>query len=91
MKKKDRRYHIHITSGDQKAPRGFKLTTIVLENKKIIGEHNMFTRTFVGTKDIQRDIEFMKSNFSKMFNDIQRFKIELLDEPHNILLYDESK
>ena len=53
----------------------------------------MFTRTFVGTKDIQRDIEFMKSNFSKMFNDIQRFKIELLNEPHylkEISVYDSN-
>ena len=89
MKKKDKRYHIHITSGDQKAPRGFKLTTIILENKKIIREHNMFTRTFVGTKDVQRDVEFMKSNFSKMFNDIQRFKIELLNEPYYLKEYNE--
>lgn len=91
--KKDTRYHINITSKDIKAPKGFKLTTIKLENKKVIKEHNMFTRTFVGTKDIQRDIAFMKSHFSKMFNDIQRFKIELLDEPHylkEISVYDSN-
>ncbi len=85
--KKDTRYHIHITSSDKKAPRGFKLTSIILENKKVIREHNMFTRTFVGTGNIERDIEFMKNNFSKMFNNITRFKIELLNQPNYLERY----
>lgn len=89
MKKEEpsHRYHIHITSEDKKAPRGFKLTSVILEKKKVIEEHNMFTRTFVGTTDVQRDIEFMKSNFSKMFTNIQRFKIELLNEPKYLDFY----
>lgn len=87
--RKDTRYHIHITSSDKKAPRGFKLTSIILENKKVIREHNMFTRTFVGTGDISKDIEFMKNNFSKMFNNITRFKIELLNQPNYIPEYND--
>lgn len=91
MKKEEpHRYHIHVTSKDKKAPRGFKLTSVILEKKKVIEEHNMFTRTFVGTTDVQRDVEFMKSNFSKMFTNIQRFKIELLDEPKYIQEYTEK-
>lgn len=87
--RKDTRYHIHITSSDKKAPRGFKLTSIILENKKVIREHNMFTRTFVGTGNISRDIKFMKNNFSKMFNNITRFKIELLNQPNYIPEYND--
>lgn len=87
--RKDTRYHIHITSSDKKVPRGFKLTSIILENKKVIREHNMFTRTFVGTGDISKDIEFMKNNFSKMFNNITRFKIELLNQPNYIPEYND--
>ena len=92
MKKEEElhRYHIHVTSEDKKAPRGFKLTSIILEKKKVIEEHNMFTRTFVGTTDVQRDVEFMKSNFLKMFTCIQRFKIELLNEPKYIDKYTEE-
>ena len=89
MKEQPHRYHIHITSEDKKAPRGFKLTSVILEKRKVIQEHNMFTRTFVGTVDVQRDIEFMKSNFSKMFTNIQRFKIELLDEPVYLDFYND--
>ena len=89
MKEQPHRYHIHITSEDKKAPRGFKLTSVILEKRKVIQEHNMFTRTFVGTVDVQRDIEFMKSNFSKMFTNIQRFKIELLDEPIYLDFYND--
>lgn len=85
--KKDTRYHIHITSKDIKAPKGFKLTTVKLENKKVIKEHNMFTRTFVGTGDINRDVEFMKNYFSKQFNEISRFKIELLNKSNFIKEY----
>ena len=89
MKEQPHRYHIHITSEDKKAPRRFKLTSVILEKRKVIQEHNMFTRTFVGTADVQRDIEFMKSNFSKMFTNIQRFKIELLDEPIYLDFYND--
>lgn len=87
--KNDTRYHIHITSSDLKAPRGFKLTSIILENKKVKQEHNMYTRTFVGTGDVERDVDFMKRNFSKMFNNISRFKIELLNKPDYISIYNE--
>lgn len=51
MKEQPHRYHIHITSEDKKPPRGFKLTSVILEKRKVIQEHNMFTRTFVGTAD----------------------------------------
>lgn len=87
--KNDTKYHIHITSSDSKAPRVFKLTSIILENKKVKQEHNMYTRTFVGTGDVKRDIDFMKSNFSKMFTNISRFKIELLNKSDNPKQYEE--
>ena len=49
----------------------------------------MYTRTFVGTGDVKRDIDFMKSNFSKMFTNISRFKIELLNKPDYLKQYND--
>lgn len=65
------RYHIHITSEDQKSPRGFKLTSVILEKRKIIQLHNMFTRTYVGTDDVQKDIETMKKLFALKFKNLK--------------------
>ena len=60
------RYHIHITSEDNKAPRGFKLTSIILEKRKVIQEHNMFTRTYVGTNDVKNDIDTIVQKFNDL-------------------------
>lgn len=81
------RYHIHVTSEDKKAPKGWKLTSIILEKRKIIQEHNMFTRTYVGTSDVKEDVNNILHKFSKMFSGVQRFKVELLDEPEYVHFY----
>lgn len=81
------RYHIHITSEDIKAPRGFKLTSVILEKRKVIQEHNMFTRTYVGTNNVKKDIDTIVQKFKNKFNKIQRFKIELLNEPEYLDFY----
>lgn len=81
------RYHIHITSEDTKAPRGFKLTSVILEKRKIIQKHNMFTRTYIGTDNVKNDINAIVDEFKNKFSNIQRFKIELLDEPNYLDFY----
>lgn len=82
-----RKYHIHITSEDVKAPRGFKLTSVILEKRKMVQEHNMFTQTYVGTGDVQKDVNDMVKKFKDKFKNIQRFKIELLQEPNYLDYY----
>ena len=82
-----KRYHIHITSEDVKAPKGFKLTSVILEKRKIIQKHNMFTRTYIGTDNVQNDINSIIGEFKNKFSNIQRFKIELLNEPEYLDFY----
>lgn len=85
-----KRYHIHITSEDVKAPKGFKLTSVILEKRKIIQKHNMFTRTYIGTDNVQNDINSIIGEFKNKFSNIQRFKIELLNEPEYLDFYTDT-
>ena len=71
MNKKQNKYNITIVSKDENTPKGFKL-------KEKTGEFSTFTRDFVGTTDSERDTDFIRRYFSKMFTDIQHFEITLI-------------
>ena len=64
--KKQNKYNITIISEDKKVPKGFKL------------KEGKFYREFVGTTDSERDTDFIRRYFSKMFTDIQHFEITLI-------------
>ena len=75
-----KRYHIHITSEDVKAPKGFKLTSVILEKRKIIQKHNMFTRTYIGTDNVQNDINTIIGEFKNKFSKLPELGKIYIDE-----------
>ena len=64
--KKQNKYNIIVISKDEKVPKGFKL------------KEGKFYREFVGTADTERDMDFIRRYFSKMFKDIQHFEVTLI-------------
>lgn len=68
MKKESNRYNIIVVSDDKSTPKGFKQIS-----------PNTYIKQFVGTNDYNRDIDFMRRYFGKMFRVVTDIKIELLN------------
>jgi hypothetical protein len=69
IKKRDKlnKFQIEVHTEDKQLPKGF-----------IKFEENWYYKDFVGTTDIDRDIEFIKSNILSKFQNIINYKIELI-------------